>query len=98
MFIRPRGARARRSSRSVLEQLQGFAAPAAVWEDEILPRRVKDYRPAWLDDVLGRGTWLWRAVGAARDEPRVAFFLRDFERTPRGRAGDRLSSRRTNSG
>ncbi len=47
----------------VLEQLQGFAAPAAVWEKEILPRRVKGYRPAWLDDVLGQGAWLWRAVG-----------------------------------
>ena len=27
----------------------GFAAPARQWETEILPRRVKDYRPAWLD-------------------------------------------------
>ncbi len=42
-----------------------------------------------------RGTWLWRAQGAARDQPRVAFFLRDFGRTSRGRAGPRLSSRRT---
>ena len=62
----------------VLEQLQGFAAVAADWESEILPRRIKDYRPAWLDDVLGRAAWLWRAEKGARDEPRVAFFLRDF--------------------
>ena len=41
----------------------GFAAPAAVWEKEILPRRVKGYRPAWLDEVLGQGAWLWRAAG-----------------------------------
>jgi ATP-dependent helicase Lhr and Lhr-like helicase len=63
----------------VLEQLQGFAAPAASWEKEILPRRVKGYRPAWLDDVLGQGAWLWSAMGTPRDDPRVAFFLREFE-------------------
>ncbi len=57
----------------VLEQLQGFAAPAAVWEKEILPRRVKGYRPAWLDDVLGQGDWLWRGEGtiARRSARRV---------------------------
>ena len=62
----------------VLERLQGFAAPARYWEDEILPRRIKDYRPGWLDEVLGRGAWLWRTVDAAREEPRVAFLPRDF--------------------
>jgi ATP-dependent helicase Lhr and Lhr-like helicase len=62
----------------VLEQLQGFAALAADWESEILPRRIKDYRPAWLDDVLGRANWLWRAGNGTRDEPRVAFFPREF--------------------
>jgi ATP-dependent helicase Lhr and Lhr-like helicase len=63
---------------SVLEQLQGCAMPALLWEAEILPRRVMGYRPAWLDDVLGRGSWLWRAEGTTRGEPRVAFFGRDF--------------------
>jgi ATP-dependent helicase Lhr and Lhr-like helicase len=61
-----------------LELLQGYAAPASAWESEILPRRIKDYRPAWLDEVLARGTWLWRAEAARREEPRVAFFTREF--------------------
>ena len=51
----------------VLEQLQGFATSAASWEKEVLPRRIKGYQPAWLDDVLGQGAWLWRAVGTPRD-------------------------------
>jgi ATP-dependent Lhr-like helicase len=66
----------------VLDQLQAFAAPAAVWENEILPRRVAGYRASWLDDVLGQGAWLWCARGAPRDDPRVAFYLRDFEGRP----------------
>jgi ATP-dependent Lhr-like helicase len=62
----------------VLERLQGFAASASAWETEILPRRVRDYQPRWLDDVLARGAWLWRAIGTGDAEPSVAFFLRDF--------------------
>ncbi len=48
---------------TVLQQLQGYAMPARLWESEILPRRVEGYRPAWLDAMLDRGTWLWRAEG-----------------------------------
>src|SRR5262249_52489944 len=34
----------------VLEQLQGFAAQADLWESEVLPARVEGYRPPWLDE------------------------------------------------
>ena len=43
---------------TVLQQLQGYAMPARLWESEVLPRRVEGYRPAWLDEVLNRGSWL----------------------------------------
>ena len=62
----------------VLEQLQGYAAPASLWESELLPRRIKGYRGAWLDELLARGRWFWRAEGVGRDEARVAFFTREF--------------------
>ncbi len=44
----------------VLDQLEGFEAPAGSWESEILPARVGDYDPAWLDALClsGRLTWL----------------------------------------
>src|SRR5205085_2715026 len=44
----------------VLDQLEGFEAPAGSWESEILPARIGDYDPAWLDAlcVSGRLTWL----------------------------------------
>jgi ATP-dependent Lhr-like helicase len=63
---------------AALEQLQGYAAAAEFWESEILPRRVRGYRAAWLDDLLSTGTWLWRAARDGRDEPSVAFVPREF--------------------
>ncbi len=61
-----------------LEQLRGFAATAELWEGEILPRRVRDYRPGWLDEALASGDWTWRAEADGRGEPRVAIVPRDF--------------------
>jgi len=45
---------------AILDQLEGFEAPAGSWESEILPARVSDYDPAWLDALClsGRLTWL----------------------------------------
>ena len=36
------------------------------------------YRPAWLDELLSGGSWLWRAAREGRDEPSVALVPRDF--------------------
>jgi ATP-dependent Lhr-like helicase len=46
-------------------QLEGFEAPAAAWEAEILPARLADYEPAWLDDLCVSGR-----IGWARLTPR----------------------------
>ncbi|MBB3180460.1 DEAD/DEAH box helicase [Variovorax sp. Sphag1AA] len=43
----------------ILAQLEGYEAPAASWEPELLPARVKDYTPAWLDDLCTAGRTLW---------------------------------------
>ena len=45
--------------------LEGFEAPAAAWETEILPARIAAYEPAWLDDqcLAGRITWARLAPG-----------------------------------
>jgi ATP-dependent Lhr-like helicase len=44
---------------AVLGQLEGFEAAAGAWETEILPARVAEYDPAWLDDhcLAGRVAW-----------------------------------------
>ena len=43
----------------MLAQLEGFEAPAALWEAEVLPARVKDYASSWLDDLCTSGRTLW---------------------------------------
>ena len=45
---------------TVVAQLEGFEAPAAAWESEILPARLAGYEPRWLDDscLAGRVTWM----------------------------------------
>ena len=44
---------------ALITQLQGFEAPAAAWEAEILPARLDDYDFTWLDDLClsGRAAW-----------------------------------------
>ena len=44
---------------AVLASLEGYEAPAAQWEAEILPTRMRGYESGWLDDLCtaGRTTW-----------------------------------------
>ncbi|ANN78431.1 DEAD/DEAH box helicase [Bordetella flabilis] len=51
----------------VLDQLEGYEAPAGAWESELLAARIGDYEPAWLDDLSrsGKITWM-RLSGLVR--------------------------------
>src|SRR5207248_11173880 len=44
---------------AVLGQLEGFEAPASAWETEILPSRISEYEPAWLDEQCLAGRFVW---------------------------------------
>ena len=44
---------------AVIAQLQGFEAPAAAWESEILPARLDNYDFTWLDDLCLSGRAVW---------------------------------------
>lgn len=52
----------------VLVQLEGFEAPAAAWEAELLPARVNDYSISWLDDLCTAGRTLWTRLRAGSSE------------------------------
>ncbi len=43
----------------VLGVLDGVELPAAAWESAVLPLRVRDYDPAWLDSLCLSGQVVW---------------------------------------
>jgi ATP-dependent helicase Lhr and Lhr-like helicase len=47
------------SLKSIIEQLEGVEAPAAAWEGELLPARMIEYDPAWLDALCLSGEVVW---------------------------------------
>ena len=72
---------------SVLEQLDGCELPLAAWESAVLPARVADYDPEWLDRLCFSGRVGWgrlstpqnpngRAAAPLRTSP-IALYLRE---------------------
>ena len=72
---------------SVLEQLDGCELPLAAWESAVLPARVNDYDPEWLDRLCFSGRVGWgrlsapqnpraRAVAPLRTSP-IALYQRE---------------------
>ena len=44
---------------AAIEQLQGIELPAGDWESSVLPARVADYDPVWLDELCLAGEVAW---------------------------------------
>jgi len=55
-----------------IAQMEGFEAPAIEWERSLLPARVADYEPRWLDQLCLSGS-----VGWGRVSPHPAFNSKD---------------------
>ncbi len=56
----------------IVEQLQGFETASGAWEREILPSRICNYDPAWLDQMCLAGHLVWCRLSprkAAVEEP-----------------------------
>jgi len=54
---------------AVLAQLEGFEAPASSWETEILPTRIGEYEPAWLDEQCLSGRFVWNRLAPRKSDP-----------------------------
>src|SRR5204862_1445 len=50
---------------AVLELLDGYEAPAAAWEADVLPARLGDYDPLWLDGLCLSGEIAWGRLAPA---------------------------------
>jgi len=57
---------------AAIEQLEGFEAPAVEWERTLLPARVANYDPRWLDALCLSG-----AIGWGRVSPHPAWSAGD---------------------
>ena len=51
---------------AVLKQLEGFEAPAGGWESDILPARIAEYDPHWLDEHCRAGRFVWTRLPSRR--------------------------------
>ena len=60
------------SVRAIIEQLEGFEAPAAAWEGELLPARLAEYDPAWLDALCLSGEVVWARLTPPTSRPTFA--------------------------
>jgi ATP-dependent helicase Lhr and Lhr-like helicase len=63
----------RASLREALVPLQALPLPAALWESDVLPRRVPGYRPEHLDALCASGEVVWTGAGSDR----VALYFRE---------------------
>jgi ATP-dependent Lhr-like helicase len=65
----------------VVQQLAGFEVPAAAWEEDVLPARVRGYQREWLDQLTlsGQAAWgrLWGSSDVAVRRAPVALVPRD---------------------
>jgi ATP-dependent Lhr-like helicase len=69
------------SVRAIIEQLEGFEAPAAAWEGELLPGRLVEYDPAWLDALCLSGEVVWARLTPPAASSRAASAEGGNERT-----------------
>ncbi len=62
----------------VLERLQGLPLPAEVWEQTVLPARVPEYQPRWLEEWTAGGAGVWVCRNEGDSGPGLlAFFQRE---------------------
>jgi ATP-dependent helicase Lhr and Lhr-like helicase len=61
-----------------VQQLQGLPLPASVWERDVLPSRIQDYRPSDLDELCAAGEIVWRGFDSlGSGDGRIALYLTD---------------------
>jgi ATP-dependent Lhr-like helicase len=54
---------------AVLTQLEGFEVPAGAWETEVLPARITEYEPEWLDEHCRSGRFVWTRLASRTADP-----------------------------
>jgi ATP-dependent helicase Lhr and Lhr-like helicase len=71
---------------AILTQLEGFESPAGAWETEVIPSRITEYEPQWLDENIRAGRFIWTRLaarsGGSRGEDSAARGASPIRSTP----------------
>jgi ATP-dependent Lhr-like helicase len=71
---------------AVLAQLEGFESPAGAWETEVIPSRINEYEPQWLDENIRAGRFIWTRLaarsGSSRSDDAIARSASPVRSTP----------------
>jgi ATP-dependent Lhr-like helicase len=76
---------------TVLAQLEGCEAPAAAWESDLLPARLSDYDPEWLDEHCRAGRFVWARLEARKGDARSGELRTAESRTGESGTGESRS-------
>jgi ATP-dependent Lhr-like helicase len=72
---------------AIVTQLEGYPAAASAWDSELLPARLKDYSPTWLDDACRSGKLAWTRLTARNRGTGTALRSTPIVLLPRNRVG-----------
>lgn len=61
--------------RAALTCLAGLPLPVEAWEQAVLPARVGDYQPKWLDELTLGGEWCWALLHPEGEREGLLAFL-----------------------
>ncbi|MDR9752919.1 DEAD/DEAH box helicase [Pseudomonas sp. SZMC_28357] len=69
---------------AIVSQFEGFPAAASAWDSDLLPARLKDYSPSWLDELCRSGKWVWTRLTARNKSASSALRSTPIVLLPRG--------------
>jgi ATP-dependent Lhr-like helicase len=72
---------------SIVSQFEGYPAAASAWDSDILPARLKDYSPSWLDDLCRSGKLVWTRLTARNKSTSTALRSTPILLLPRSQVG-----------
>jgi len=72
---------------AIVGQFEGYPAAASAWDSDILPARLKDYSPSWLDDLCRSGKLVWTRLSARQKTSGTALRSTPVVLLPRSQVG-----------
>ncbi|WP_236194188.1 DEAD/DEAH box helicase [Pseudomonas glycinae] len=72
---------------AIVGQFEGYPAAASAWDSDLLPARLKDYSPSWLDDLCRSGKLVWTRLSARQSISGTALRSTPIVLLPRTQVG-----------